>query len=150
MRDIPLNAELKALSSGILMQAAPEWYTQSHNTEPGLEGAQHMELYIITAIFPSSFFIVPSAKNKYFPQNHTYYKHHLFFGCLWVCLWVYTCTIGHLCVYRWMWILETNVFSSTNILIVFFESESLLICKFTGRQASPRNSFVSGSPAMEL
>lgn len=52
MRDIPLNTELKALSSGeILMQAASGWYMQSLNMEPGLEGAQHMEFYIITAIF---------------------------------------------------------------------------------------------------
>lgn len=51
MRDIPLNAELKALSSGqILMQAAPVWYIESHNTEPGLEGAQSTELPINTEI----------------------------------------------------------------------------------------------------
>lgn len=51
MRDIPLNSGLKAQSSGqILMQAAPALCTQSHNTEPGLEGAQYTELYVITVI----------------------------------------------------------------------------------------------------
>lgn len=97
MRDIPLNAELKALSSGeILMQAASGWYMQSLNMEPGLKGAQYMEFYIITAIFPRSFFIVPSAKNKYFPQNLIYYKCHLFlsmFVSVYVCvqLDIYVC-----------------------------------------------------------